>query len=149
MQRHIDFKLAVVLFIREMLRVADIDQRGVLYLAALNRAAQVIDEIFAHQVFREVAPGLRGIGGLDACQYFQPGLTVLRLLVTKIASRPQGMRLYVKIFTRQREAFRVLAPVQRRRAARNLQRRAEHALIRHPGVSHIDRRLTMLQRAGN
>ncbi|CCK09479.1 hypothetical protein BN128_3610 [Cronobacter sakazakii 696] len=149
MQRHIDFKLTVVLFIREVLRITDIDQRGVLHLSALNRTAQVIDEIFTHQVFREVAPGLSGIGGLNTCQYFQPGLAVFRLLITEITARPQGMRLHIKMFTGKREALRIVAPVQRRLTARNLKRRAEHRLVRHPGVRHIDRRLAMRWRAGN
>ncbi|MPM75757.1 hypothetical protein SDC9_122751 [bioreactor metagenome] len=57
-----------VVQIREQMRVTAIHQRGVIRFAALNSAAEVVNQLFAHQVFREIAPGLRAVVGANASQ---------------------------------------------------------------------------------
>ena len=67
------------MLIREQVRIAAVDQRGVVRLTALNGAAEIVYQRFPHQVFREVAPRLRTVIRADACQNAQPRLIAFRL----------------------------------------------------------------------
>ena len=67
------------MLIREQVRIAAVDQRGVVRLTALNGAAEIVHQRFPHQVFREVAPRLRTVIRADARQNTQPRLIAFRL----------------------------------------------------------------------
>ena len=68
LQRYRDLELAFVMLIGELMWVAAVNQGGIACLAALNCAAQVIHQRFAHQIFREIAPRLAAIIGTDTRQ---------------------------------------------------------------------------------
>ena len=79
------------------MRVAAIHQRGVIRFAALNSAAEVINQLFAHQVFREVTPGLRAIVGADTCQNAQPWLIIGGLQIAKTTTCAYRFRFNINV----------------------------------------------------
>ena len=139
MQRHQHLELTFIMFVREKVRITTVDQCGIIRLTALNRAAQIVDQRFPHQVFREIAPGLRTIIGTDAGQNTQPGLIAIWLQVAEIAACMHRFGFDVDMPAIKLEALIITEPVQHRIALFNFQRRTEDRLVRHFGVVHIHR----------
>ncbi len=79
------------------MRIAAIHQRSVIRFAALNSAAEIVNQLFAHQVFREITPGLRAIVGADACQNTQPWLITGGLQIAKTAARAYRFRFNIDV----------------------------------------------------
>ena len=138
MQRHIDLELPFVMLVREQVRVAPVNQSGVLRFTRFDGTAQVVDKRFPHQVFRKVAPRLPTIVGADSGQNPQPRLVVLRLQIAETTRGTNARRRDIDITAIEHEASVVIDPVQRRHAVGNLQRCAEDVFVRHLRVFHRD-----------
>ena len=121
------------------MRITAIDQGGIIRLTALDRAAQIVHQRFAHQVLWEVAPGLRTVVSADPGQNTQPRLFTFRLQIAEIATRMHRFGFHIDMAPIQLEAFIVTQPVEHRIALFNFKRRTEDRFVRHSGVMHIDR----------
>ncbi len=55
------------------MRIAAIHQRRIAGLPRFNRAAEIVHQRFAHQIFREITPCPATVIGADARQNAQPG----------------------------------------------------------------------------
>ncbi len=104
---------------RKEVRVTTVNQRGVIRLAALNRAAKVIDQRFAHQVFRKIAPRLRSIVGTDSGQNTQPRFVARRLQIAEPAARMYRLCFDVNVAAIKLKAVLILQPTKRRDAVFN------------------------------
>ena len=147
MQRHQHLELTFIMFVREQMGVTAVDQRGVFRLTTLDCAAQIVDQRFTHQVFREIAPGLRAIIGTDSGQNTQPRLVPLRLQIAEVTPRVYRFGFNVDMATIELEALIVTEPVKHCVALFDFQRCAEDRLVRHSGVVHINRQPAVLHAA--
>ncbi len=124
------------MLIGKEVRVTTVNQRGVIRLAALNRAAKVIDQRFAHQVFRKIAPRLRSIVGTDSGQNAQPRFVARRLQIAEPAARMYRLCFDVNVAAIKLKAVLILQPAKRRDAVFNFQRRAKNGFIGHLSLLH-------------
>ena len=119
------------------MRIAAIHQRRIAGLPRFNRAAEIVHQRFAHQIFREITPCLATVIGADARQNTQPGIVPLRLQIAEAAAGAYACRLHVYIAAIKHKPFVVFHPTERGFASGYLQRRAEDAGIRHQRLRHM------------
>ena len=131
-----NLELPFIMLIGEQVRVAAIHYRCVFSLASLNGAAEIIHQLFAHQVLRKIAPRLRCIAGVCPRQDAQPGLIALRLQVAEVPCAAYPFCLHINIATIKHETVLILDPVKRGNPFFDFQRLAEHQIVRHFRLTH-------------
>ncbi|MNS82804.1 hypothetical protein D3C72_1165600 [compost metagenome] len=146
-QRDKHLKLTFVFAVWEMLRIAVVDQRGVIHLPTLDGAAEVIHQMLAHQGLREVAPGVRAIVQTDTRQNIQPRVAFGRLLIAEVTVNPQRFGFHIQVLARQFPALVIVLPGQSPSRAADFQRCPEHIAIRQGAVFEIKLQTTIFHTA--
>ena len=131
------------------MRVTAIGQRSIGGLTAFNGSAEVIHQRFAHQIFREVAPGLSAIVGTDTGQNTEPGFVALRLQIAEPTAGTNAGSLYVNIATIEHKTLVILHPTEGCIAFGDLQRRTKDRFIGHFRLRHAGMQSTVFYAPGN
>ena len=147
LQRDVNLELAFIVRIREQMWVTAIHQRRIASLPGFNRAAEIVHQRFAHQVFREVTPRLAAIVGADPRQNAQPRIVPLRLQIAEAAAGAYPRRLHVNIAAIKHKAFVIFHPAEGGFASGDLQRGPENSGIRHLRLRHAGAQFPVLHAA--